>query len=253
MHKRDSLKDVEPWNKSVTPSIASVLKSLYEHAKSTVLIGDKYSTWFKSNAGVRQGCVSSPTLFNIFLEQILMDTLDSFDTFNTRKYGMEVSAEKSKILIVGKERKTLAQPIQINGDELEMVDSLLRTTTLAIALYGCETWTLDAVSQNKINAFEMKYRKFLRILFTAHRTNDSVREELRQKVGNIEMISAIRKRQLKWFGHVTRHSDKLPLASNIMHALRLDSQQALQFPRHKHVAYLAARRYAYIPSRPRRQ
>jgi len=150
-----------------------------------------------------------------------------------RKYGMEVSAEKSKILIVGRERKTLAQPNQINGDELEMVDSfeylgskitadgkcseeirnrlamatsslinlnniwknsnitiktkyrLLRTITLAIALYGCETWTLDAVSQNKINAFEMKcYRKLLRIPFTAHRTNDSVKEELKQKVGN---------------------------------------------------------------------
>jgi len=264
------------------PSIVSVLKSLYEHAKSTVLIGDKYSPWFKSNVGVRQGCVLSPTLFNIFLEQIMMDTFaDDIDLIcsneedlrqltllldvTARKYGMEVSAEKSKVLIVGKERKTLAQPIQINGDDLEMVDSfeylgskitadgksseeirnrlamatsslinlnniwknsnitiktkyrLLRTITLAIALYGCETWTLDAVSQNKINAFEMKcYRKLLRIPFTAHRTNDSVKEELKQKVGNIEMLmSVIRKRQLKWFGHVTRHSDKLPLANNI--------------------------------------
>ena len=49
------------------------------------------------------------------------------------------------------------------------------------------------------------------------RTNGSVKEELTQIVGNIEMlISIIRKRKLKAFGHVTRHNDKLPLTNNIM-------------------------------------
>ena len=60
--------------------MVSVIKSLYNHAKSTLLIGDKYSSRFTANVGVRQGCVLSPTFFNIFLEQIMMDTLGSFSS-----------------------------------------------------------------------------------------------------------------------------------------------------------------------------
>ena len=112
--------------------MVSVIKSLYDHPKSTVLIGDKYSSWFKANVGVRQGCMLSPTLFNNFLEQNMMGTLDSFSggvkiggqviknlrfaddidlicsnekdlrrltsllDITSRKYGMELNAGKAK-------------------------------------------------------------------------------------------------------------------------------------------------------------
>ena len=32
---------------NIRPDMVSVIKSLYDHAKSTVLIGDKYSSWLK--------------------------------------------------------------------------------------------------------------------------------------------------------------------------------------------------------------
>ena len=53
--------------------------SLYDHAKSLVLVGGKRSNWFSSKVGVRQGCVLSPYLFNLFLEFIMKEVLDSFD------------------------------------------------------------------------------------------------------------------------------------------------------------------------------
>ena len=58
--------------------MVSVIKSLHDHAKSAVLIGDKHSSWFKATVGVRQGCVLSPTLCNTFLEQIIMHSMDLF-------------------------------------------------------------------------------------------------------------------------------------------------------------------------------
>ena len=32
--------------------------------------------WFRTTVGVRQGCIPSPTLFNVFLERIMTDALE---------------------------------------------------------------------------------------------------------------------------------------------------------------------------------
>ena len=46
-----------------------------------------------------------------------------------------------------------------------------------------------------------------------------MKEDLTQQVGKVEMLVSIsRKRQLLWFGHVTRHNDNLALANYVMHS-----------------------------------
>lgn len=47
-----------------------LLKQLYDQARSKVMVGDKYSEWFKNTVGVRQGCPLPPTLFNLFLDKL---------------------------------------------------------------------------------------------------------------------------------------------------------------------------------------
>ena len=55
------------------------MTSLYESATSAVLFNGKVGRWFCTTIGVRQGCLPSPTLFNIFLEMIMTEVLELHD------------------------------------------------------------------------------------------------------------------------------------------------------------------------------
>ena len=62
---------------NISTNLIQVIKNLYNKATSAVLfsIGD----WFQTTIGVRQGCLLSPTLFNIFLERIMTDVLEDHE------------------------------------------------------------------------------------------------------------------------------------------------------------------------------
>ena len=56
--------------------ITTLIQSLYGDANSKVRIDDNLNDCFKTTVGVRQGCLLSPTLLNLFLERIMEETLD---------------------------------------------------------------------------------------------------------------------------------------------------------------------------------
>ena len=50
--------------------LISTIQLLYTRASSSVLAQGVIEEWFHTSMGVRQGCLLSPTLFNILLERI---------------------------------------------------------------------------------------------------------------------------------------------------------------------------------------
>ena len=61
---------------NISTNIIQVIKNLYNKATSAVLFNGSIGDWFRTTVGVRQGCLFSPTLFNIFLERIMTDALE---------------------------------------------------------------------------------------------------------------------------------------------------------------------------------
>ena len=53
--------------------LVEVLEALYADSSSAVLLQNQIEDFFKNSVGVRQGCLLSPALFNIFLERIVVD------------------------------------------------------------------------------------------------------------------------------------------------------------------------------------
>ena len=60
-------------------NLIQVIKNLYNKATSAVLFNNSIGDWFRTTVGVRQGCLLSPTLFNIFLERIMTDALEDHE------------------------------------------------------------------------------------------------------------------------------------------------------------------------------
>ena len=56
-----------------------MLCNLYDKAQSAVLFNGSAGEWFRTTLGVRQRCLLSQTLFNIFLERIMCEALDDHE------------------------------------------------------------------------------------------------------------------------------------------------------------------------------
>ena len=63
----------------IDEGVTTLVRKLYEKAKSKVLVGDGCGKWFRTSVGVRQGCLLSPTLFNWYLKRIMTHALDEFE------------------------------------------------------------------------------------------------------------------------------------------------------------------------------
>ena len=64
---------------------------------------------------------------------------------------------------------------------------LLRSLVISIFLYACESWTLTADLQRRIQAMEMRcYRRLLNISYTEHITNVEVRNRIERAIGPYE-------------------------------------------------------------------
>ena len=74
-------------------------------------------------------------------------------------------------------------------------------------MYGCESWTVKKAEHRRIDAFELWcWRRFLRIPWTARRSNQSILKEINP---GCSLERQMLKLKLQYFGHLTRRVDSL--------------------------------------------
>ena len=76
---------------------------------------------------------------------------------------------------------------------------LMQTLTLSIFLYACESWTLTAEIERRIQALEMRcYRRLLNISYKDHVTNEKVRKRIQNATGvHDDLLTMVKKRKLR--------------------------------------------------------
>ena len=61
----------------ISDHLTCLLRTLYAGQEATVRAGHGTTDWFQIGKGVRQGCILSPCLFNLYAEYIMRNKLEA--------------------------------------------------------------------------------------------------------------------------------------------------------------------------------
>ena len=267
-----------------------IITHLYWAQTAEVKISGQASDQIQIKKGVRQGCVLSPLLFNIYSEAVFREALTEASggvivngkIINNLRYaddtvllasseaelqlmveavahysarwGLFMNIAKTKVMVFAKSPKRAT--ILVDGSQVEQVESyrylgalvnqfcdpkkelrsriglarqaflkmrkffirsdislslrvrMLRCYIFSVFLYGCESWTLDPVLEERMNALELYfYRRMLRISWVQKVTNEEVLARMGKQR---ELLLTFKERKTRYFGHVMR-GDKYEL------------------------------------------
>ena len=84
---------------------------------------------------------------------------------------------------------------------------LVKAMVFPVVMYGCESWTVKKAERQRIDAFELWcWRRLLRVLWTARRSNQSILKEISP---GCSLDGMMLKLKLQYFGHLMRRGDSL--------------------------------------------
>ena len=77
---------------------------------------------------------------------------------------------------------------------------IVKATVFPVVVYGCDSWTIKKAEHQRINAFELWcWRRLLRVLRTARRSNQSILKEISPEY-SLERLML--KLKLQYSGHL---------------------------------------------------
>ena len=95
-------------------------------------------------------------------------------------------------------RRDITLPTKVN---------LVKAMVFPVVTYGCESWTIKKAECWRIDAFELWcWRRFLRVPWTARRSNQSFLKEISPEYS---LQGLMLKLKLQYFGHLMRRTDSL--------------------------------------------
>ena len=116
--------------------------------------------------------------------------------------------EIKRHLLLGREVMTNLDSILKSRDiTLPTKVHLVKAMVFPVVMYGCESWTIKKVECQRIDDSELwSWRRLLRVLWTAWRSNQSILKEINSGC-SLEGLMLKLKRQ--YFGHLMRRANSL--------------------------------------------
>ena len=114
------------------------IKNLYNKITSAVLYNSSIGDWFRTTVGVRQGCLLSTILFNIFLERTMTDALKDYEgTVSIRgrtitnfrfAYDIDTLAGEEEKLVNLVDKASTAYGMEISAEKIKLMTTPMAST-----------------------------------------------------------------------------------------------------------------------------
>ena len=151
----------------VCNKIVNIIEKMYEKTTCAIVVDELLTEWFSVSVGVRQGCLLSPTLFNLFLDFVMDElkclqehvTLDNDLNFDARyaddttliaavfeklqlatdqlqeackNYGMKINTDKCKVISNSHANITIENENVENVEEFKFLGSVIPNSPLDV-------------------------------------------------------------------------------------------------------------------------
>ena len=120
----------------------------------------------------------------------------------------DCSHEIKRRLLLGRKVMTNLDSIFKSRDiTLSAKVCLVKAMVFPLVMYGCDSWTVKKAERRRMDAFELWcWRRLLRVLWTARRSNQSILKEISPEY-SLEGLMV--KLKLQYFGHLMGRPDSL--------------------------------------------
>ena len=120
----------------------------------------------------------------------------------------DCSREIKRRLLLGRKAITnLDSVLKSRNITLPTKVPLVKAMVFLAVVYRCESWTIKKAECQRIDAFELWcWRRLLRVLWTARRSNQSILKEISP---GISLEGMMLKLKLQYFGYLMRRVDSL--------------------------------------------
>ena len=81
---------------------------------------------------------------------------------------------------------------------------LVKAMVFPVVMYRCDTWTIKKAEHGRIDAFELCWRRLLRVPWTAGRSNQSILKEISPEYSLEGLMLRLK---LQYFGHLMPRTD----------------------------------------------
>ena len=131
--------------------LTCLLRNLYAYQEATVRTGHGTTDWFQIGKGVRQGCILSPCLFNLYAEYIMrnpgLDEAQSGLKIGRKNINNLRYVDDTTLMAESKELKSLLMKVKEESEKLYI------QKTKIMASGPITSWQIDGETVETLSDF----------------------------------------------------------------------------------------------------